>query len=252
MEPPEIIKLVHGPELRLIEIAKGDIIFWADGYQYQFPTIHAAEVVGVITEAHPQTLHIEEIFSRLNRKIHVGVQNQLSQTVYKYVSQARNAIVRAGVEPNFIQTVRNYGYRLGPGWTVDVSEQSLTALGRNLKELKHLVDRCIDHVRHSQIHTNSRGLLYVNLNKSELYENYLIIERISWDVLDALSRDKTISFVLRVKNDFDRLLTYVLFWRIGRGMMKNEWKDNFESEILEIFTDIEMRIHNMANKRNVY
>lgn len=238
----------HSVVPQIIKLCRGDIVFWVDDLENHFPTIHSAEAISVISEAYPRTVTSEELFRHLNAQIHIGDQARFSDIVYKHVSHARAALAKAGIGRTLIQTVRNFGYRLGWGWSVKVVQEPASLIQEDLFELRNLLDRCIAKAWVYPMITASNGIMYLDADKGEIQSNFLILDRLSWLMVETMSRFHSLDTCMRIKNDFDILMSYVLFRRIGQDLSHHKWRSLYESELNTLFHEIEQGLRKVIGR----
>jgi len=248
MEHLAVLNLNYRSGFHTVKLAKGDIIFWVDGLEFKFPTIHAARIVSIISDAHPRTILTEELFDHLSAIVHIGDRSMFSQTVYKYVSQARLALAKAGVEKSLIQTVRNLGYRLGQGWSVHLTEEPSLFFIEALFELRSLIDKCISRAWTCTMITNSSGIMYLDVNKEDAYNNVIILDNLSWRLLKAMSILRPLHPCLQMKEYFDKMMSYVLYRRIGEGISEHTWRLLYEKELNFLYGEIEWGLRQVLAK----
>lgn len=239
----KIVALTYKPGPRTLQIFRGDVVFWVDGVQRTFRSLAAGEIIAIIASRHPKTIDSKTLFRELNHVVHVGSNDTLDSTIHKYVSEARKSIEEAGMKVNIIKNVRRKGYRLADGWEVNLLAKPASLVDTELDEIKKLIERCIEHVRVGRIVTNNGGLMYIEMDQRLTQENFLLLDRFGWKLIHVLSRPGTVPDVIDIKRDIEKLMTYVLFWRVGDGLAEEKWKSDYETEIQKIFGDIEMRVN---------
>lgn len=244
---------LHYPEgPKCLHISVGDVVFWVDGVERTFRHRLYGEIITCLATASPKTVELEEIFERMQAVGSLGSRLNLEATVHKYVHGARQDLLNAGLKMEVIRNVRSLGYRLADGWKVESTPSPQTLAVDELSEIRHMVEKCIEHVENRRIETNAGGLMYLDRDISMVTENMIILDRIGWQLIHSLSEPEIVPDILDIKRDISQLLSYVMFSRVGHRLTVDEWRQDYRQEIKKVYGDIAMRINKIKGHYSAF
>lgn len=241
------MKLSYTEGPKFLHVSRNDVVFWADGVEYTFRSLTHAELLVLLINRHPNTVSSENIFDHFRAVSPIGSKSRLDQTIHKIVHGARQDLSSAGLKMPVIRNVRGVGYRVAEGWTVEAETNSVGLVESEMQELQGLVHRCVEYVSTRRVVTNQAGLLYLDAERHVAQENFLLLDRIGWQLLHSLGERELVPDILDIKNDLSVLMSYIVFWRVGHRLTEDEWKEDYRQEIQKVLGDVQMRIQKIKN-----
>lgn len=237
-----LVKLSFNAGPKVLHVTQNDIVYWVDGVEKTFKSMIHGQVIAILAMRYPQTVPTHEIFEILQVKYSVGSRLNPEQTVHKYIHGARQDLSDAGLLMEVVKNIRGFGYRLADGWSVEVNTSTDNLVDREIQDLRSMAQRCVDHLHSRPITINKGGLMFFEADPLLIKENMILIDRIGWQLIHNLSFVDCIPDVLDIKRDISKLLSYVIFWRVGHRLSEEEWRLDYVSEVNKTVEDIELRI----------
>lgn len=132
---------------------------------------------------------------------------------------------------DLFENVRNSGYRVTEKWEIKSDSENKQTNEILISELWKTVNRSIEHSRNWPIEHDKSGLSYIRAKSDYAMSTFRDINSLYWEILEHSSRNSNSLEILQLREPLFRLMTYLLFWRVGDRLEDEQWRSDYEKEI---------------------
>jgi hypothetical protein len=207
------------------------------------------DVIWLLLSSLGKTVSHVEIADLLNRIGGPGSRSDNpSARSAKFIASLRDHLEELDELRGLIESQRAHGYIVGSNWSSQPLEIQIEKTNDFLGMLDSVVSDCIEHTNSRPVIHCANGLQFVDFDMDFALQKYEVLNAMLWDTIRILSATAKPSDITPIKDQFHKLASYVLYWRLGDGLTDEKWKRDYCDEILSISDQIKTIVDKLLPK----
>lgn len=131
----------------------------------------------------------------------------------------------------FFENVRQVGYRVSDHWEKKEEFKNDSLNDLLMSELWAIVEEAIRHSQSWSIEKDKSGLSYIRAKSDYALLTFRKMNALYWEILEQTSRNANSIEILQLREPLFKLMSYLLFWRVGDRLDDDQWRSDYEREI---------------------
>lgn len=217
--------LTHKDTKTKIRISKDSLCFYVDGKVAHFSKLQYSILLCEIAHHSPNGVDYDQIKSVLSMP-----QNS-NNDIHKKVHDAKREIKKLLPNAEIIKNITSFGYRLSEEWHSESASEIDDVISSNIASIASITERCIEYMHNRTIKSTCAGIMYLDFDHDFATQNFIIVDRAMWSIIDLLSSDSNLAETVDLKSVFAEFLSYVIYWRVGDNLTEEKWRGDYEREI---------------------
>lgn len=236
--------LINTESGRKFSYAHGQDVFFVDGEPTQLRNPRQKIVLWRLLDARETCLTYEEIHRLL--KLTSDVEPQ--RFAHRFINSLNGLFARnRGLDKTFISNVRGQGYLLNSVWKLQSAPTQAIQAHEFIETLEQIVKSCVAHSAECELVHRPNGIQYLRFDSNLALQKFSMLDKLLWDLVGMLSAKASYAQLTNLKDEFQELSTYILFWRLGDSLTEMKWKSDYAIEIQARADNIRRQLESMTD-----
>lgn len=222
----EIKEFQHKNGVKL-KVNPADLSLYINGHRFAPEGTVITVIFSVMTNS--SFTSYAQIAESLSKKHGISVEDP-AVISHKYVNKAREFLRKSGCSVALFENRRSAGYSLDPAWR---PSQAVTAVPDDgiIQEIEISIEEALRCLEMTPIKQTASGLSYVQISPLLAVRAFERLNQIYWKIIDLAAHSGNALRIMPLREQFFKILTYLVFWRLGDSLTDEKWQSDYRIEL---------------------